>query len=335
MAEIVRAHGLALHPVDIEFSEMLPRIETVEAALREGARVFVLAHLFGTRAKVDQFAALCRKYRVLFVEDCAQAFDGRLVASAADISLYSFGPIKAATALGGAIAIFRDRELACAVDKVTQTYQPFPDRWFRRRIVKYLFLKAVSYPVPCAAVLWSIRVLGKDPDAAITGLAKNFYGGDLLTQLRRRPPPRLEWLLDRRLREAKPRQAHCERGRRITAAVAAVAPSPGANAAAHAWWLTPLLVEDPAAVMAELRAAGFDASRGATSLCAVRAPGHSTPNADYLLRKILYLPNSSHLTNGDLERLIECLRASIKRSGHQIAMVARAPVHAPENELAP
>src|SRR5262249_4310473 len=52
MAEIARAHDLALHPVDIEFSAMLPRGEAVEAALREGARIFVLAHLFGTRAKI-------------------------------------------------------------------------------------------------------------------------------------------------------------------------------------------------------------------------------------------------------------------------------------------
>mgnify|MGYP000166768879 CR=1 FL=1 len=50
-----------------------------------------------------ELARAVRERGGLIVEDCAQAFDGTLrLPEGIDIALYSFGPIKVATALGGA-----------------------------------------------------------------------------------------------------------------------------------------------------------------------------------------------------------------------------------------
>ena len=71
----------------------------------------------------------------------------------------------------------------------------------------------------------------------------------------------------------------------------------------QAFWLYPILVEDPKAAADALRAAGFDATRGATSL---RAIGGA--NSELLIRHVLYLPIAPSMPAGALKRMAKAVR---------------------------
>jgi dTDP-4-amino-4,6-dideoxygalactose transaminase len=77
--------------------------------------LILIAQLYGSRSPQPLVMA-CRKPGRLIVEDCAQSFDGTLrLPKDIDAALYSFGPIKVATALGGAVGLFRDPRLPNAM----------------------------------------------------------------------------------------------------------------------------------------------------------------------------------------------------------------------------
>lgn len=72
----------------------------------QNTRLVVVAHLFGSRAPLDEVVSLARQHNLMVVEDAAEAFVGHSYKGHddVDISLFSFGTIKTATALGGCVA---------------------------------------------------------------------------------------------------------------------------------------------------------------------------------------------------------------------------------------
>jgi dTDP-4-amino-4,6-dideoxygalactose transaminase len=201
MADIVRAHDLTIEAVDLDLATLAPEPDTLlNAQGRCGARLCVVTQLYGGVSEVWDAAEL-RKRGVLVVEDAAQAFsgDGYQGLSDADVTLFSFGPIKRRTALGGGVAVFRDPDLAARVRQRLETYDLLKERWFRARAVKYLILKLASTPWVYAGVIRAIAASGRDPDSVIGGAARGFGGQDLPEAIRKQPPRRLVSLMARRI----------------------------------------------------------------------------------------------------------------------------------------
>lgn len=89
---------------------------------------------------------------------------------------------------------------------------------------------------------------------------------------------------------------------------------PGAQQGHLTHWLVPILSEVPATLITRLRAEGFDAAQGTTSLIAVRSDGTSArPTAADWLAHTVYLPAYPELPIDELERLLSLLRADQKR----------------------
>ena len=67
--------------------------------------MILVAHVFGCRMDLTEVVNFAAKHDLFVVEDCAQVFlaDGYLGHPSATVSMFSFGAIKTATALGGAI----------------------------------------------------------------------------------------------------------------------------------------------------------------------------------------------------------------------------------------
>jgi perosamine synthetase len=304
MAEIVRRHGLRPVPVDVDLDTLIPRPEAIEAAATPSARLLLVAHLYGVRADLGAAVEICRRRGLALVEDCAQAFsgDGYRGDDRADLSIFSFGPIKLRTALGGAVALVRDRELGARMEAVEATYPPYGEGRFAARLLKAAALRALSHPAPYGLLLRGLACAGRDPDAALGAAARGFGRGDLLPQIRRRPAARCLRLLARRLGQgADPSRA--ARARALLGLLRPEIPRPGAGARDHAFWLLPVLARDPDALCAALRARGFDATRGATSMRVVEAPDADLPNARRLLAEVVYLPSTSRLPDPEASRL--------------------------------
>jgi dTDP-4-amino-4,6-dideoxygalactose transaminase len=103
MARVIEKHGLLVVPVDVDSATLAPCPEAWKRAAGPKARLAILAHLFGTRVPLDPLVELRKERGILVLEDCAQAFTGPDWKGdpRADVSMFSFGPIKTATALGG------------------------------------------------------------------------------------------------------------------------------------------------------------------------------------------------------------------------------------------
>jgi perosamine synthetase len=301
MVAIAQEHGLTPHFVDVVPATMLPDPVDLDALLAQtGAKAVVIAQLFGCVSSLQAHGEVCRKHGALLVEDCAQAFSGdfHLGDPAADFSLFSFGPIKRFTALGGGILVAKNQAELAHLAHIISAWPRKADAWFFQRTLKFLALKLASTPLVYTALLRTLSALGQDADATIGSIARGFQAGRITPQLQFRPSPHQQRLLVRRL-TASNATTHSE-----TRAVAAqnilettqfllpkiVLATLGDAAHKNAYWLMPVVVpepQQPAQLVKQLRQFGYDATQGATSM---RAFGPHCPNAQRIMRQVVYLP---------------------------------------------
>jgi dTDP-4-amino-4,6-dideoxygalactose transaminase len=312
MVTILRHHRLIPVPIDLDPADMSPNLSDIERAITPRTCAILIAHLFGTRLPMAPIAALARHHKLVLWEDCAQAFDGRYAGDpGADAVMFSFGPIKTATALGGALLRVRDGPLLARMRSAQTRWPVSSGRTFASRIAKYALLKFLSGRIVFRVVVTVLHLTGRDLDSTLNGTVRNFPGKDLLTQLQHRAPTAMLRLLARRLRtfrsDRHERQARM--GRRLADRIAAKVECPGAAASDHSFWVFPICVPDAAAALKAARDAGFDAS--ATSQMRVvpdaRGSLHATPHAVRLTKQAVYLPLYPELDERDLDRLAAVL----------------------------
>ena len=309
MVRIVEHHGLRAVPVDVDPDTLAVRPDVLAAAITPATRAILVAHLFGARLDLTAVIAVARQHGLVVFEDCAQAFraDAYRGHPDADLALFSFGPIKTATALGGALLTFRDAAL-CARVRVAQQRLPVQSRRnFLRRTLKYALLQALTWRIPYAVFARGCRALGTTHDRVISGAVRGFAGGDLLARLRHQPCAPLLALLHVRLRRYPPhRVAHRMASGDRAAQVLQGSLRPGSRATAHTHWVFPVTSSAPDALVAHLWRHGFDATRGASSLCAVPAAGTGAAapaHATTLMERIVYLPSPERLSAREVARL--------------------------------
>jgi dTDP-4-amino-4,6-dideoxygalactose transaminase len=137
MARIVEHHGLVPVPVDLDLDEPGLSMQSLRQATSGRSRALVVTHLFGGRMSMAPLIEFARQHGLVVIEDCAQSFDGGGYCghAEADISMFSFGPIKSATALGGAILHVQSLELHRRICAIEAQYPRQP----RRRFLDHYF----------------------------------------------------------------------------------------------------------------------------------------------------------------------------------------------------
>lgn len=84
-------------------------VKALEAHITEKTKAILVVHLYGHNAKMDEVVALCKKYHLRLVEDCAQShgscYQGQMSGTFGDIGCFSFYPSKNLGAFGDAGAI--------------------------------------------------------------------------------------------------------------------------------------------------------------------------------------------------------------------------------------
>lgn len=91
--------------------------DKIEEKITEKTKAVLVVHLYGVASKMDKITALCKKYRLKLVEDCAQShgacFEGQMTGTFGDVGCFSFYPSKNLGAFGDAGAVVvRDKALA-------------------------------------------------------------------------------------------------------------------------------------------------------------------------------------------------------------------------------
>jgi perosamine synthetase len=291
MEEIVKKHDCIPVPIDIDLETLAPSLELLKTSISPQSRIFVVAHLFGAIATLDPYVEICKSHNILLVEDCAQAFDGLryLGHPQADISLFSFGPIKSCTALGGSVTIVQDSHLAQKMRDIEQTYLVKTDFWFFKRLLKYLCLKVLSIPAIFGMLIGCLNLLKLDANNFISMLTRGFGKGDIQTQLRYRPPNGMLRLLLYRLEHLD--ATYYDRRKQSAIVFFDLLKNLDSNLGngvmRHSYWLVPLMTENPEMLMQILRKAGFDSTTGTTSL---KSLADESSCATKLMHSVLYLP---------------------------------------------
>lgn len=306
MVRIVELHGLRPVPVDVDVATLAVDERALEAALAASprARALVVAHLFGARVDLDAAVDGARRHGLILVEDCAQsiAAAGDRGDPRADVSLFSFGFIKTATALGGALAVVRDPDLAAGMAKRHDAWPVQSRSAYAGRAARCLAALALSPPPVYGALC---RVVG-DPGRLVRSTPPT-DGAGFTAWLERRPSPGLVATLDRRLRRfpSGRLRRRAEAGDELAVAVAEAGLERPGSAVAGSHWLFPVITPDPDGLIARLRAAGFDAARGTSQIAAVEP---APPSARRMMAGVVFLPAYPELPPAERRRLAAVLR---------------------------
>lgn len=319
MIHIIEEHGLVPVPVDMDMETLTVDLDSLRSAITPRAKMLVAAHLFGSRMDMGPVADVAHEHGLMLVEDNAQSFtgDGYWGHPESDVTLTSFGPIKSATALGGAVAKVEDPDLLDRLKSLQSSYAIQGRWWFLKRVTRFALVRAMMYRVPFSAFRGVCLALGKSHDDVFSQSIRGFGGAGLFRKIRHQPGYPLLALLARRIRTYGGKQV----GRRIAAAEAAdelmaKVPRPGRSAADHSHWVFPVLAPDPDALAEHLWDAGFDATRGRWSLYVVQERedlGHRRAiQANRVMSQVVYLPVYPAVPRREIERLAESVSQYVK-----------------------
>lgn len=307
MVRIVELHGLRPVPVDVDPSTLAPDPTALRNAVSERARMVLVAHLFGSRVDLDDVVDVARRRHLLVIEDRAQSIEGPADQgdSRADVSMFSFGFIKTATALGGALAWVRDTALAAEMRR-RHVRRPVQARGeHRAKALKCLAALAVSRPRLYGVVAGG----GRDP-AVLVRTIPHLDNVAFARWLRRRPSEALLDTLRRRLQRfpVERMQLRATAGDDLAVALPPTLFRPGRAALRSTHWLFPVVTDDPQRLISALRTNGFDASRGASQICAVPP---APPRARWLMVGLVFLPLYPEMTRSERRRMAMVVRAAV------------------------
>jgi dTDP-4-amino-4,6-dideoxygalactose transaminase len=316
MVTILKRHQLIPVPLDISPDTLAPNPEALRRCLSPKTRAIVLTHLFGTYVPVEPLLQILAGRQVLLIEDCAQAFTGCQGYTGqlqADVAMFSFGPIKTATALGGSLFRVRDKAL---LRRLHQIHDRLPRQrcWpFFLRLWKYLLLKLATSPPVWGLIVRICTKLDLSYDKAISQLARGFSGKqDLIKQVRYQPSTPLLALLRRRLANcnAQDLQRRQHNGELLMKLLSPRVEVGGAATRNPSFWLFPVLSRRRAEIISQLRQHGFDGSQHHTLAVVPMSGGlgHGSDNAARrILDTLMFVPAGSAIPEREIRRLAECL----------------------------
>jgi perosamine synthetase len=315
MVRVVRDAGLVPVPVDLELGSMGPSLERLEKAITPRSRVFVAAHLFGARLNLDPLFVLARSKGITTVEDCAQAFNGRAYpgSAAADLNMFSFGPIKTSTALGGALIRVRDDTLRDRMRAIQAAYSIQPDSKQLKRIFQFMGLKIITTRPVLGAIYKYYHSRGQDYEDSLADRVRDVAPLKTSKNLRFQPSTAMLALLNRRLDEfdIQAIRARTNKGEKLRDLIGSVVAMPAQANTHHDYWVFPLMVEEPRRFIDGLRAEGFDAAdlpRSQHIAAPKDRPELEPQTAAHVMRDLVVIPCYDTMPDEELVRQAQVIK---------------------------
>ena len=315
MVKIVKEAGLVPVPVDLDLAHMAPSVERLKKVITKRSRVFVAAHLFGTRLDLDPLFKLAKARGLVTVEDCAQAFNGRNYpgAAAADLNMFSFGPIKTATALGGALIRVKDEELRGRMRALQLQYPVQPEAKHRKRIVQFMGLKLITARLVLAAIYRFYQAKGQDYEDKLADRVRDVAPLKTAKNMRFQPSATMLHLMNRRLARFDMEQvsARQRKGERLSGLIGTSVVQPAQANAHHDYWVFPVLVSEPRKFIEALRREGFDAAdlpRSQHIAAPKDRPGLEPATAAGVMRDLIVVPCYEAMPDSELVRQAAVIR---------------------------
>eukprot|EP00744_Colponema_vietnamica_P000667 GILI01001178.1.p1 GENE.GILI01001178.1~~GILI01001178.1.p1 ORF type:complete len:500 (+),score=142.25 GILI01001178.1:87-1502(+) len=313
MVNVIRFHGLVPVPLDIDLDTLAPKVEELEATITPRTKAVLIAHIYGARYDMGPMAEVAHRHKLLVIEDCAESFSGLEYTGhpESDITLFSFGPIKVATALGGALARVKDGEVLAAMRALHEAYPIQPRKVYVEKLLKYSVVGfGLNEPIAPTLLIPPLSAMGVDHKALAVSMVRSFPPSeDFLQKFRLRPCAPLLQLLAHRLTNFDKAAflSGTDKGRLMESLLCPNVIVPGKKAFLRNYWLFPVLVSDRINVFNELVAAGLDSYLGATQLALVEAPQFAQYRdpvaARHLMENVIYLPISKLVPDHAIQRM--------------------------------
>jgi dTDP-4-amino-4,6-dideoxygalactose transaminase len=314
MPRIVRHHNYVPIGVDVDPLTLAPDVEGIEKAITPRTKAIVVAHLFGGQINMGPIADLARRYKLLLIEDCAQAYIGNHYQghNGCDVSMFSFGPIKTNTALAGGVFRIRRPELLRRM-KERHRNQPLQTPFaFGARLLKYSVVKAISTPLVSGAIVQALRLLGRNHDGLATGMARGFKGPGFFNRIRQKPSVPLLRILYRKLSEFDTTSitARAGAGKFLADQIGKRTYVIGCQAQSPTCWVFAIVVDDRQPLVEALWRSGFDATMSSSLRIVTPTENGSDKHlvgARYLLDNIVFLPIDIAMPHAELQRMVNVI----------------------------
>lgn len=298
---------------DLDPETLSPDPDSLERVLRAGARVVVVAPLFGIPVDRDRLTELCARHGALLVEDAAQGhgalWRGRALGTLDAVSVLSFGRGKGWTGASGGAVLLRDLPGAASA--------PLEDPGSRAEVSAALAACALSalgrptlFGLPAAIPGIGIGETRFHPPTPVRGMTR--MAAALLASTR-----------DESLREAAVRRASAADLLAELDGLAGVVAIRCPGGAEPGFIRLPLRVVRPGsarAVATGLRrlgvAPGYPSTLALPELRdRLEGPELRWPGAEQLVREVITLPTHSRVAAGERALLVRGLQAFVRGPG--------------------
>lgn len=315
MRQISDFHHLTSRAFDIDLPTFTPDLEAAEKCFTDKTRMLVIAPVFGRPMKyLKELMDMAKKRNVLCILDVAQCISMRdeLVALNADVTFFSFGSIKYATALNGGLTVIRERALA---DKVRAIERALPNRTLGYQAfvnAKNGFIHIVDDGLHFGVMKHLVGLFGLHIGELANQMSRGFPGDQLIPQIRHRPRASTMKLLLGRL--AKPDtcafRLRCISGwdflSRLPPYIQVCSGGDPKHPDQCSFWLYPMNCRCPQIVSDVLQENGFDAAMG-TSQMSATGDSMSTPQVHEFIQHVLYIPVYPEMSEAARTRMIQVL----------------------------
>ena len=189
MVCILEHHGLVVIPVDIDIDTLCPRYEDMKSLVTPQTVAILSANIYGRWINMNGIIKLAREHDLLVLEDCAESFSGLsdLGNVQSDLTFFSFGAIKYATAMGGALVKVRDPKLLNKMRTRFLEYPIFAESDYVERLFRYstvMFL--INNPLVTKLGVRFLHCFRVDYKEKIVSLLRGFPG-NIVKKVRHQP----------------------------------------------------------------------------------------------------------------------------------------------------
>jgi hypothetical protein len=139
VVKILRLHGLIPVPVDIDIDTLKTTPERIEEAITPRTCMIIISYVYAAKYSIQDIVAVAKKHSLPIYEDAAEAFVGLSYTGDpnANVTSFSFGPIKTCTGFGGCVSIVRDSmETLSKMKQIHATYPVQKTSVYLKKLLK-------------------------------------------------------------------------------------------------------------------------------------------------------------------------------------------------------
>lgn len=151
-------NGLKPVYTDIDKSDFNMDVKDFEKKITKKTKAVIVQHTFGIPAKMDEIKAICKRHKLVLIEDCAHTiggkYKGKSLGTIGDIGFFSLGRSKAISCVSGGMIVTKDKKYGEKIKSVLK-YALYPE--------KSVIARNLFHPIAmqCIKKLYNVGIFGK------------------------------------------------------------------------------------------------------------------------------------------------------------------------------